>query len=167
MQRVVTVKRSVALAVAGLVVGTVGALSIPSALASNHTAHRAAPVPSLTLDFSGSNSEANAAQSVGASFGGTARVKDTSGNVVGTAYDLCDKDAIAAAADSVFCTGLIKFTSGDQISFSSELPISNTGAAGGDTFNGVVNGGTGSYEGITGQAAFTPRAAGVYDLNFS
>ncbi len=165
MQRVVTVKRSIALAVAGLVVGTVGALSVP-ALASNHSV-KSAPVQALTLDFSGSNSEANAAQSVGASFGGTARIKDTNGNVIGTAYDLCDKDAIAAAADSVFCTGLLKFNSGDQISFSSELPITNTGMAGGDTFNGVVNGGTGAYEGITGQAAFTPRAPGVYDLNFS
>ncbi|PYC80524.1 hypothetical protein C7C46_12590 [Streptomyces tateyamensis] len=167
MQRVVTVKRSVALAVAGLVVGTVGALSIPSALATNHTAHKAAAVPALTLDFSGTNDEANVPQTVGAAFGGTARVKDTNGAVVGTAYDLCDKDAVSAAADQAFCTGLIKFNSGDQISFSAELPISNTGASGGDSFNGVVNGGTGIYEGITGQANFVPRAQGVYDLNFS
>ncbi|MCX4747954.1 hypothetical protein OG455_20960 [Kitasatospora sp. NBC_01287] len=167
MQRVVTTKRSVALAIAGLVVGTVGALSVP-ALADNAPTTRAANVQNLTLDFSNTNDEASAPQAVGSSFGGTARVKDSDGNVIGTAYDLCDKDKIGANKDEAFCTGLIKFDRGGQISFSTVLGISDNGANPDDThFNGVVNGGTGSYEGITGEAHFTPRAQGVYDVSFS
>jgi hypothetical protein len=161
-----TAKRSVALAIAGLAVGTVGALTVP-ALASSQSA-KVANVPSLTLDFNGTNDEANAAQSVGSAFGGTARVKDTNGNVIGTAYDLCDKDRIGGRNDEVFCTGLIDLRGQGKISFSVVLPISNDPANPDDrSVSGVVSGGTGAFEGITGEARLQPRQQGVYDLNFS
>lgn len=167
MQRVVTTKRTVALAVAGLVIGTVGAFSIP-ALADNAPAKRVASVQALTLDFTGTNDETSAPQSTGSTFGGTARVKDTNGNVIGTAYDLCAKDVINANSDTAFCTGSVRINGQGEISFSAVLPISDNAASPDENaFTGVVNGGTRAYEGITGEARFQPRAQGVYDLNFS
>ncbi|GAB2687631.1 hypothetical protein [Kitasatospora kifunensis] len=168
MQRVVTTKRTVALAIAGLVVGTVGALSVPALADNAPAAHRVAPVQSLTLDFSGTNDEASVSQTTGSTFGGTARVKDTNGNVIGTAYDICAKDVINANSDTAFCTGSVRINGQGEISFSAVLPISDN-AATPETgaFTGVVNGGTKNFEGITGEAKFQPRAQGVYDLNFS
>ncbi|MFI9269718.1 hypothetical protein ACIGXM_03180 [Kitasatospora sp. NPDC052896] len=161
-----TAKRSVALAIAGLAVGTVGALTVP-ALASSQSV-RVANVPSLTLDFNGTNDEAGSAQSVGSAFGGTARVRDTNGNFIGTAYDLCDKDRIGGRTDEVFCTGLIEIKDQGKISFSVVLPISNDPGRPDDRpVTGVVSGGTGAFEGITGEARLQPRQQGVYDLNFS
>jgi hypothetical protein len=165
MQRVVTVKRSVALAVAGLVVGTVGALSVP-ALASNTAGHRVANVPGFTLDFTGTNNEASVPDKVGSGFSGTARVKDGNGNVIGTAYDACDKDAISATADTVYCNALVKLNSGDQLTFAAAFPIPNAASEYPLTFDVPVTGGTGAYEGITGEAFVANRSVGVYDLSF-
>ncbi|TQF04525.1 hypothetical protein E6W39_22720 [Kitasatospora acidiphila] len=163
----ITAKRSVAIAVAGLVVGTVAALSVP-ALADNAPATpNATKIPAMTLDFAGTNGEADSPQVVGATFGGRAVVKDTSGNKVGEAFDVCAKDAINTKSDVVFCTGTINTKEG-KISFSATLPISDDAAnpeRAAET--GVVNGGTGSYEGVTGQVTFTPRAQGVFDATFS
>ncbi|MGF1428818.1 hypothetical protein [Kitasatospora sp. LaBMicrA B282] len=169
MQRVVMTKRTVAVAIAGLVVGTVGALSVP-ALASSEKP-QVAPVQAMTLDFSGTNDETNVPQTVGTTFGGTAVVKDTGGNVIGKAYDICAKDVINPNADTVFCTGTVRVTNGQangEISFSAVLPISDNAAAPATgAFTGVINGGTDAFEGITGEAKFKPQTQGVFDVNFS
>ncbi|MFE9422644.1 hypothetical protein ACFYNO_06760 [Kitasatospora sp. NPDC006697] len=167
MQRV-TIKRSVGFAVAGLVVGTVGALSVPALADNAPAAHRVASVQALTLDFTGTNDEASAAQQVGSTFGGTARVKDSGGNVIGTAYDICAKDQIGATSDTAYCTGIIRINNQGEISFSAVLPISDNAAAPNENgFTGVVNGGTRNFEGITGEVKFQPRAQGVFDANFA
>ncbi|GAA1964475.1 hypothetical protein [Kitasatospora viridis] len=167
MQRV-TIKRSVGFAVAGLVVGTVGALSVPALADNAPAAHRVAPVQALTLDFSGTNDEASTPQAVGTTFGGRGIVKDTTGAKIGEVYDICAKGAINANADTVFCTGTIRITGQGEISFSAVLPISDNASAPDEHgFTGVVNGGTRAYEGITGEAQFQPRAQAVYDLNFA
>ncbi|MCC9309448.1 hypothetical protein LN042_20595 [Kitasatospora sp. RB6PN24] len=162
-----TTKRSVALAVAGLVVGTLGALSVP-ALADNAPApQNASRIPAMTLDFAGSNSEASSPQQVGVAFGGRGIVKDTEGNKIGTVYDVCAKDAIEAKADIVFCTGMIETERG-KISFSATLPISDDAAKPEhEAFTGVVNGGTKDYEGVSGEVRFKPQAQGVFDATFS
>jgi hypothetical protein len=167
MQRVVTAKRSVALAVAGLVVGTVAALSVP-ALADNAPSHRKADIPAMTLDFTGTNDEANTAQQTGTTFGGRAVVKDINGKQIGEAFDVCAKDDIKANTDVAFCTGTIDVFNEGKISFSTVLGISDDAANPVKNPNeGVVNGGTKNFEGVTGQVTFTPRAQGVFDANFS
>lgn len=165
MQRVVTAKRSVALAVAGLVVGTVGAFSVP-ALASSTDGHRSVSAPAVTLDYTGGNDEASVANAVGTGFGGVGVVKDTDGNVIGKTYDQCDKDSITPTSVEAFCTGLIKEGHGDQLSFAVAFPIPNSATAYPNSFTGVITGGTGKYDGASGEAKFTARSAGVYDLNF-
>jgi hypothetical protein len=168
MQRVVTAKRSVALAVAGLVVGTVGALSVPALADNAPAAHRAANIPTMVLNFNGTNDEAGAPQQVGSAFGGRATVKDANGNQIGEAYDVCSKDAINAKDDTAFCTGMIRIYNKGEISFSTVLGISDD-AANPDraAFGGVVNGGDKEFEGITGEVKFTPKEQGVFEANFN
>jgi hypothetical protein len=164
----ITAKRSVAIAVAGLVVGTVAALSVP-ALADNAPATpNAGKIPALTLDFAGTNGESDSPQQVGATFGGRAIVKDTNGTKIGEAFDVCAKDAINSTSDTVFCTGMIDVAGKGKISFSATLPISDNSAAPERTaVTGVVNGGTNTFEGVTGEVTFAPRAQGVFDATFS
>ncbi|WP_042421436.1 allene oxide cyclase barrel-like domain-containing protein [Streptacidiphilus anmyonensis] len=166
MTRFVTSKRA-ALAAAAAGVAALALVAGVSGTAS--AAHlRAANVPAMTLDFNGSNDEAGAANSVGAGFGGTAAVKDTSGNKIGTAYDMCDKDGINANSVTVFCSGEIVLSNGDQIAVSGVFPIQDPATATyPKSFEGVVTGGTGAYEGMTGTAHFTNRSLGVYDVTFS
>jgi len=166
MQRTITVKRSVGFAAAALMVGTVGAFSMP-ALASTVDGHRAASLPAITLDFTGTNDEGAVANAVGASFGGTGRVKDTNGAVIGTAYDQCDKDSVKPTSTEAFCTGMVKLDDGDQLAFTTTFPIPNAASSYPQSFEGVITGGTRRYEGISGEAHFVARSAGVYDLNFS
>ena len=166
MRRTITVKRSVGFAAAALVVGTVGALSMP-ALASTTDSYRAEGVPSITLDFTGTNDEGAVANAVGANFGGTGRVKDTHGAVIGTAYDQCDKDSVKPTSTEAFCTGMVKLDDGAQLAFTTTFPIPNTASSYPQRFEGVITGGTRHYEGTSGEAHFVARSAGIYDLNFS
>lgn len=161
MFRVVKAKRSLAVAAAGIAV----VAAVP-ALASADTAATAVP-PSVTIDFSGSNSEAGAATAIGAGFGGRATVKDANGAVAGTAYDVCDKDAINAKAITALCQADIVFNGGDQVAFTVVVPIQNPLTATYPTkFDGVITGGTGQYKGITGTVHFTNTAAAVYQMDF-
>jgi hypothetical protein len=163
MQRVT--KRSIALAVAGLVVGTVGALSAP-AFADTASAHRSAMIPSVTLDFNGTNDEVSTAQQVGTTFGGRAVVKDANGNRIGEAYDICSKDKIESTSDTVYCNGQINLPDG-AVAFSAVLPISdNANNPEHGTITGVVTGGTHAYEGATGEVIFQPKSQGVFDASF-
>ena len=166
MSRFVTVKRAAAAATAtaaaslALVAG-----SYAPAVAADQQA--AATPPQLTLDFSGTNSEAGAGSVVGAGFGGRATDKDANGAVVGEAYDMCDKDAINADSLTAFCTADVVFKDGSQITLSVVFPIENPlTATYPNTFDGVVTGGTGAYKGISGAAHFTNTALAVYTVDW-
>ncbi|GAA1248189.1 hypothetical protein GCM10009665_43860 [Kitasatospora nipponensis] len=161
-----TPKRSVVIAAVCLLAGGAAGVSVP-AMASNTSAHRNANVPNVTLDFSGTNDEQAVANTVGVAFGGNARVKDGGGNVIGTAYDLCDKDSISPTSTTAFCAGEIVFNDGSQVSFNVVFPIPNAASNYPNVFQGVINGGTKAYEGVTGEAEFTAKSPGVYDLQFN
>ncbi|MET9217528.1 hypothetical protein ACIOC1_23990 [Streptomyces sp. NPDC088197] len=166
MTRFVTAKRA---AVAATATGA-AALALVAGSSATATATatqvRATP-PSLTLDFSGNNSAGAAASTVGAGFGGSATVKDSSGKPVGTAYDMCDKDAISAKEVTAFCHANIVFNGGDQVALSVVFPIQNPlTATYPKSFDGVVVGGTGAYKGLTGAAHFTNTALAVYTVSW-
>ncbi|MFJ8432096.1 hypothetical protein ACIQ9P_12460 [Kitasatospora sp. NPDC094019] len=154
--RALSAKHTVAWTVAGLVAGTVGALAVP-ALANTSPEHRAAVVQTLIVDFSGAGFPGSADV-----FGSTGQISDTDGNKIGTAHQICAKDLADTAGATAFCHGTLDITSGTangEIAYSAVLPIvaDATGPVDG-AFPGVVEGGTGSFDGLTGTTFFTPRA---------
>lgn len=166
MTRFVTAKRAAAAATAtaaaslALVAGSFA----PAVAAGQGTA---ATPPSLTLDFNGTNSEASAGGALGAGFGGTASVKDSTGAVVGTAYDECDEDAVSPDAVTAFCTADVVFKDGSQVTLTVVFPIENPlTATYPNSFDGVITGGSGAYKGISGVAHFTNTALAVYTVDF-
>lgn len=166
MTRFVTAKRAAAAATAtaAAALALVGGSSATATAADE--AVTAAP-PALTLDFSANNNEANVADGIGAGFGGSATVTDSSGAAVAKAYDLCDKDGISVQQVTAFCHADIVFNNGDQIALSVVFPIQNPlTATYPQSFDGVVTGGTGAYQGLTGAAHFTNTALAVYTVTW-
>ncbi|MFD7733958.1 hypothetical protein ACFV6F_26715 [Kitasatospora phosalacinea] len=163
MSRTAKAKGIVALAVgAAAVVAGVPAL----AGAATTDSHRAAP-PAVTIDFTGTNSAAGAANAIGAGFGGTATAKDATGAQVATVYDQCTKDAVSVDSATAFCTADLVFTEGDQVTFTAVVPIDNPLTAKyPKKFDGVVTGGTGAYKGLTGAVHISNTAAAVYELSW-
>ncbi|MFE6749811.1 hypothetical protein ACFVGM_28460 [Kitasatospora purpeofusca] len=160
MHRRVPTKRTFALGAIGLLTGAVAALAAP-ALADSGPRPRVAPVQALTLDFSGSAAP-------GADvYGSRGVVKDTTGAAIGDVQELCAKGLTDAAKDTAFCHGTVRIKDQGEIAYSAVLPLTDAVAAPDEHgFTGVAEGGTRDYEGITGEARFQPRGAGVYDLNF-
>lgn len=172
LQRLTTVKRSLALASAALTVGVVAALSMPAMAAdtqpqaATHRSTRAAQVPDMTVDSTGTANPGSVSQGVGHAFGSRAVMKDVDGKNLGTAYANCGKDATGTTADEVLCTSVFKFTDGAQIALDAVIPVPHSGAELKD-FDAIVTGGTLRYEGLTGTARFTPSSVGVYEVTFS
>jgi hypothetical protein len=165
MTRFVTAKRAAAAATAtaAAALALVAGSSAPSVAAQGE----AATPPSLTLDFSANNDEANVANGVGAGFGGSATVTDASGAPAGTAYDMCDKDAISLKQVTAFCHADVVFNDGSQIALSVVFPIQDPlTATYPKSFDGVITGGTGAYQGLTGAAHFTNTALAVYTVTW-
>ncbi|MFJ4192329.1 hypothetical protein [Kitasatospora sp. NPDC089509] len=166
MHRFVSSKRTVAWTITGVVIGTAGALSVP-ALADNAPRPRAASVQPLSLVFPES-----VLPPLETAHGSAAQVQDAGGNVIGTAYTNCDRNAQTATTHTAFCTGLVQITNGasaanGEIAFSAVLPV-DTQATVPESgyFPGVVAGGTKAFDGITGETHFVLRSATVLDLNF-
>lgn len=171
MHRVMSVKRSLTLAAAALALGTTAALSMPAMAdtqpqAGTHRATRAAQVPDMTVDSTGTADLGGAAQGLGHAFAGRAVMKDVNGKGFGTAYANCDKGAVGTTADEVLCTSVFKFDDGAQIALDAVIPVPHPGADLKE-FDAIVTGGTLKYEGITGSARFTPTSVGVYEVSFS
>ena len=165
MTRFVTAKRAAvtATATAAAALAMVGGSSAPATAALQD----ASVPPSLTLDFSANNDEANVANGVGAGFGGSATVTDASGASVGKAYDMCDKDEISLKQLTAFCHADIVFNDGSQVALSVVFPIQDPlTATYPQSFDGVITGGTGAYKGITGAAHFTNTALAVYTVSW-
>ncbi|MFB7911145.1 hypothetical protein ACFC1T_32385 [Kitasatospora sp. NPDC056076] len=170
MQRPITVKSSLALAAAALTVGVVAALSMPAVAdtqpqAGTHRSTRAANVPDVEFDYTGSDTLSGTPK-LGVPYGNRAKVKDVNGNQVGTAYGNCVKDQVGSTQDQHLCSTVIKYDDGKQIALTSVRPIAHAGAAL-QEFDAIVTGGTLAYEGLTGTARFTPRSAEVYEVSFS
>ncbi|MDY0811087.1 hypothetical protein [Kitasatospora purpeofusca] len=157
MKRIAPV-RTTTLVAAAVLAGAVAWAAVP-ATATSPTAHRAAPVPALTLDFKEAPT--------GKAFS-TGRISDGDGKKVGTAYSLCDQDAIAAQAKTAFCTTMITFdvdNGQDQVSYNVMFPV--TEPASGVVYRGLVTGGTGAYEGITGNAEITLDEDNTFRVAFN
>ncbi|WP_335974430.1 MULTISPECIES: hypothetical protein [Streptomycetaceae] len=165
MTRFVTAKRA---AVAATATGAAAIALVAGTTGSATAAHQEATAPpSLTLNFSANNDEANAANALGAGFGGSATVTDSAGKAVGTAYDMCDKDGISAKQVTAFCHADVVFDNGDQVALSVVFPIQDpVTATYPQSFDGVVTGGTGAYKGLTGAAHFTNTALAVYTVSW-
>ncbi|MFF2042557.1 hypothetical protein ACFVVX_19225 [Kitasatospora sp. NPDC058170] len=172
MSRTVPSKRALALVLAGTVVGAAAALSVPAladtqAPGGSHRATRAAQVPDLTIDPTGTSDLGGVPQGIGNAFGSRAVIKASAdGNAIGTAYGVCAKDALGDEQDQVICTSILKFDDKNQISLSAVMPVPHEGAKA-QLFDAVVTGGSLAYEGLTGEAHFTPRSDGAYDVSFS
>ncbi len=165
MTRIVTAKRA---AVAATATAAAALAFVAGSSGPATAAHRdASTPPSLTLDFTANNDEANVANGIGAGFGGSATVADSSGRAVGTAYDMCDKDAISAKSVTAFCHADVVFKNGDQVALSVVFPIQDPLTASyPQSFEGVITGGTGAYKGLTGSVHFTNTALAVYKVNW-
>ncbi|WP_033219507.1 hypothetical protein [Kitasatospora phosalacinea] len=164
MSRTAKAKGIVALAVGAAAVVVAGVPALAGAATTD--AHRAAP-PTVTIDFTGTNSAGGAANAIGAGFGGTATAKDATGATIATVYDQCTKDVISVDSVTAFCTADLVFTSGDQVTFTAVVPIDNPLTAKyPKKFDGVITGGTGAYQGLTGAVHITNTAAAVYELGW-
>ncbi|MFC8721083.1 hypothetical protein [Kitasatospora sp. NPDC057198] len=164
MSRTAKAKGIIALAVgaAAVIAAGVPALADPAVTET----HRAVP-PTVTIDFTGTNSASGAANAIGAGFGGTATAKDATGAQVATVYDQCTKDAVSADSVTAFCTADLVFTGGDQVTFTAVVPIDNPLTAKyPKKFDGVITGGTGAYKGLTGAVHITNTATAVYELGW-
>ncbi|GHF37414.1 hypothetical protein GCM10018790_13810 [Kitasatospora xanthocidica] len=163
-------KRTLALVLAATAVGTAAAISVPAMASdspqeSKTRSTRAAQVPDMTFDYTGSDT-LSGPPALGVPYGNRAKANDVDGHQIGTAYGNCVKDEIGSTQDQVLCSTVLKFTDGAQIAITSVRPTAHPGAELRD-FDAIVTGGTLRYEGLTGSARFTPRSVGVYDVSFS
>ncbi|MEU9079570.1 hypothetical protein ACFYUY_21140 [Kitasatospora sp. NPDC004745] len=170
MRPALPTKRTLALVLAATAVGTAVAVSVPAMASDTPQDHknrstRAAQVPDLILDYTGSEA-LSGAPVIGVPYGNRAKVNDLDGNQIGTAFGNCVKDQIGSTQDQVLCSTVLKFTGDAQIAITSVRPIAHPGAEL-QSFDAIVTGGTLKYEGLTGSARFTPRGASVYDVSFS
>ena len=155
MKRVLPLRHTAAAAVAAaaaLGVGVSCALIAPASAATHASPRGLSGVPSITLDFTGLLGAVDET--------GKANVKDDSGNTVGTAVQQCS----GALSGSVYCSGIISYTSGGQISYAVFFPTAPP--AEGAVVKGVVNGGAGQFEGVSGEIIIGNRSHTVEDASF-
>jgi hypothetical protein len=116
----------------------------------------------FTIDFTHTTIPGN--PHLGASFVGNGPVTDGNGNQIGTVVDHCDEDAITSNAATVQCNVIVNLSDG-ELDITVEAPIPDNQTAYPYTFDGIVQGGTGAYDGASGDAHFTAKEPGVYHVD--
>ncbi|OIJ98446.1 hypothetical protein [Streptomyces colonosanans] len=133
-------------------------------LTGSGQAQAAAPEPlNFTVDFS--RTSFPQVPTLGAGFAGNGPVVDAEGNQIGTAFDTCAVDGVenATTAD-VICTVYVKFANGSELDLSTQAPVDVNPFDYPYTFQGVVQGGTGAYDGAQGQATIIAHRPRVYEV---
>lgn len=160
MQRAFGGKRLAAgIAIASVAV-TMAIIAGTSADASTNPTPRAR-VNSFTIDFTQTNVPHTPA--IGAGFGGSGPVTDEAGKTIGTVDDVCDEAAVDGTRVTALCDSTV--TIGDsEINLNTKFPMELNPAAYPYSFESIVQGGTGDYDGVTGQARFTAERPAVYKV---
>jgi len=124
---------------------------------------QAADSLNFTIDFS--KTSFPQVPNLGGGFAGNGPVTDADGKQIGRAFDTCAVDGIenASTAD-VICTVYVKFDNGSELDLSTQAPIDVNPADYPYTFDGVVQGGTGEFDGAKGQAKVTAVQPRVYKV---
>jgi hypothetical protein len=117
---------------------------------------------SFTVDFNHTTIPGN--PQFGDSFAGNGTVTDDSGNQIGTAVDHCDEDLVTQDSTTVQCTTIVNLHDG-ELEINAELPIPDNQTAYPYSFDGIVQGGTGAYDGASGDAHITAKEPGVYHVD--
>ena len=138
------------------------------AMAAGAPAQASTPVPkdslTFTVDYIHTTIPGN--PTFGASFVGNGTVTDSGGNQIGTADDHCDEDQITFQAVTVQCNSVISLSDG-EIDITSVAPIPILQTAYPYSFDGIIQGGTGSYDGAQGDARITAKEPGLYKVTLS
>lgn len=103
---------------------------------------------------------------LGDSFVGNGTITDPSGMQFGTAVDHCDEDSVTSQSVTVQCSSVLTFSDG-EIDITTVAPIPDQQTAYPYTFEGVVKGGTGAYDGASGDVHVTALGPGVYQVTLA
>lgn len=138
------------------------ALALLACAPAQASARAAAQDPTtFTVDYSHTTIPGNPV--FGATFVGNGIVTDESGNQVGTADDHCDEDSVSLNSVTVQCSSVITFPDG-ELHIVTLAPIPDLQTAYPYSFDGIVQGGTGAYDGASGDAHLTATEPGVYQV---
>lgn len=155
MLRSVLLKRAVAGSAAALALAVAPCLATA---ASAVTPSEAAQT--VTLDFS---QDQPAGGTANGAIGEHGAVLDADGNTIGGAVMNCS-DTTGQAGDIVLCNGMVSITGSGLIGF--EVGGLVTDGKAPASAEGIVMGGTGEYDGLTGAVHFTTVRDGVYTAQF-
>lgn len=140
------------------------------ALFGSAPAHAAAASPSqppggsmsFTVDFTHTTIPGN--PQLGDSFVGNGTVLDDNGNQIGTAVDHCDEAKVSNNGTTVECTTIVNLRNG-ELDIVAEAPIPDAQKSYPYNFDGIVQGGTGAFDGASGDAHLTAQEPGVYHVD--
>ncbi|MGW5351806.1 hypothetical protein ACWERV_15025 [Streptomyces sp. NPDC004031] len=155
MLRSVLLKRAVA--------GSAAALALAAAPCLATAASAVTPAEAaqtVTLDFSQDMPAGNTANG---SFGEHGAVLDADGNTIGGAVLSCN-DVTGEDGDVIYCTGMVSISGSGAIGFQVGGLVSDGQAPA--SVDGIVTGGTGEYDGLTGAVHITTVRDGVYTAQF-
>lgn len=145
-------------------------LATAVAMGAGAPAQASTPVPkdsvTFTVDYLHTTIPGN--PQFGAGFVGNGTVTDSGGNQIGTADDHCDEDQVTLQAVTVQCNSVLSLQNG-EIDITTVAPIPILQTAYPYTFDGIIQGGTGAYDGAQGDAHITAKEPGIYEvtLNFT
>jgi hypothetical protein len=100
---------------------------------------------------------------IGSGFVGTGTVTDQSGKQVGTAEDTCYEVSDTNSDPGVSCTEVLTMGP-DELEVTAVGTIDPNRSDYPYSFPAIVTGGTGRYDGATGDGTFTATAPAVYEL---
>ncbi|MFI0943211.1 hypothetical protein [Streptomyces sp. NPDC021020] len=146
-----------------VVTGSAAALALAAAPCLATAASAVTPseaAQTVTLDFS---QDQPAGDTADGSFAEHGAVLDANGTTIGGAVMSCN-DTSGQSGDVVYCTGMVSITGSGAIGFQvGSLVANDQGPA---STEGIVTGGTGEYDGLTGAVHFTTVRDGVYTAQF-
>jgi hypothetical protein len=130
------------------------------------SAGRGAPLAPLhfTVDFS-KKTPIPQNPNVGAVFAGNGPAFDATGKQIGKVYETCAVDDIEGLMTmDALCEAYVVFDNGDRLALSTQARIDVNPLDYPYTMEGVVEGGTGAYNGARGDATITAEKPGLYDV---
>lgn len=160
MNRSALTRRGAAVAVAALAAGC--SLTAVPAFAD---AASSGTTVTYTLDFT--HTTFAPGDAAGATIVGTGDVADQSGTKVGTVDDVCTLVGVGDdnGVDTGQCTDTLKLPDGElQISTLGEVGVANGKLP---VFDGIVQGGSGSYDGATGDVTFLMVGPATYQAHIN
>lgn len=156
MQKIHRTKKRLGIGIAAAAFAAVAAIGAGAPAAFADPANT-----SFTIDFIHTTIPGNPA--LGDTFVGNGSITDDHGNLIGTAVDHCAEDLVTADSTTVQCTTTANLPGG-KLDIDAEAPIPDNQTAYPYTFDGVIKGGTGEYDGASGQAHITAKEPGVYHV---